>query len=512
MNKLLQTHFVRLSCWSLARVSVFSLVLVAFVMVGCGGNGGPGSGSTFSGNTNVTVVATSTANDQLFAFELQYTSLSLMSKTGTVSTVVFNTSQNAEAIHLNGIGEPLATASIPQGEYISATVTLESGVFDCAYFTPGSGIIGATYQFDGVSSNQVSVNLPEPLEIRGESQILNLNLLVSKSASWSGNCWPLSGPPTDSLTPTFNLTTATIATEPTNISNGKLLGLSGQVTAVGAGGSSLTIQPGDGFGVNSTWTVGTNSSTVFTGISGPNALVVGMPVAMDVILQQSGAMQASRVEVDDTNVTDLSLWRGPIEIVFSPAVLYSGCTSSQCMNICSMEEQGYSITQGYVVPDNLFNYSNAVFQNSSAMSNVQNLPFSASFTAANMVPGQSVLVTYHDTSILVPPQYATTVTLMPQTLNGTIDSIATSGEFTTYTITLSQYDLFPNMALYEGNGSMPSLLTDPSQVIVYVDNNTQMLNSSPLAVGNVMRCYGLIFNDNGTLRMDCAQVNDGVAE
>jgi len=24
--------------------------------------------------------------------------------------------------------------------------------------------------------------------------------------------------------------------------------------------------------------------------------------------------------------------------------------------------------------------------------------------------------------------------------------------------------------------------------------------------------YGLVFNDNGTLRMDCAQIMDGVAE
>jgi len=28
--------------------------------------------------------------------------------------------------------------------------------------------------------------------------------------------------------------------------------------------------------------------------------------------------------------------------------------------------------------------------------------------------------------------------------------------------------------------------------------------------GSVLRFYGLVFNDNGTLRMDCAQVNDGV--
>jgi hypothetical protein len=48
-------------------------------------------------------------------------------------------------------------------------------------------------------------------------------------------------------------------------------------------------------------------------------------------------------------------------------------------------------------------------------------------------------------------------------------------------------------------------------VQVYVDSNTQKLNSTTLGAGNTFRFYGLVFNDNGTLRMDCAQVNDGVA-
>ena len=42
--------------------------------------------------------------------------------------------------------------------------------------------------------------------------------------------------------------------------------------------------------------------------------------------------------------------------------------------------------------------------------------------------------------------------------------------------------------------------------------NTQLLNSGAIGVGSVMRFNGLVFNDNGTLRMDCAQVNDGVVE
>ena len=56
-----------------------------------------------------------------------------------------------------------------------------------------------------------------------------------------------------------------------------------------------------------------------------------------------------------------------------------------------------------------------------------------------------------------------------------------------------------------------ALLSNPSQVEVYVDSNTQMLNTQGLAPGSTLRFYGLVFNDNGTLRMDCAQVTDGVA-
>jgi hypothetical protein len=55
-----------------------------------------------------------------------------------------------------------------------------------------------------------------------------------------------------------------------------------------------------------------------------------------------------------------------------------------------------------------------------------------------------------------------------------------------------------------------TLLTQPGQIQVYVDNNTQQLNSTPLVEGAPARFYGLVFNDNGVLRMDAAAVFDGV--
>jgi len=97
---------------------------------------------------------------------------------------------------------------------------------------------------------------------------------------------------------------------------------------------------------------------------------------------------------------------------------------------------------------------------------------------------------------------------MPQTVNGTLTAISQSGGFTDYTISLAPYDLFPMLAVQPGQTTVEN---NPSQVEVYIDNNTQMLNTQPLDAGSTLRFYGLVFNDNGTLRMDCAQVNDGVA-
>jgi hypothetical protein len=101
------------------------------------------------------------------------------------------------------------------------------------------------------------------------------------------------------------------------------------------------------------------------------------------------------------------------------------------------------------------------------------------------------------------------VILLPQTLNGTVTAVSNDGGFATYTISLAPFDLFADLAVQAGQ---TSLLQNPNTVVVYVDSGVQMLNSTPLAVGNTLRFYGLVFNDNGILKMDCAQITDGVAQ
>lgn len=152
-----------------------------------------------------------------------------------------------------------------------------------------------------------------------------------------------------------------------------------------------------------------------------------------------------------------------------------------------------------------------MFQISGQLTNLQNLPFVPSFDAGNMVAGQNVYISTHALTIGTAPLYvpATTITLIPQTINGTVIAAGNNGGFATYTVALAPYDLIPTLAVQQGQ---TTLLSNPSNVVIYVDSNILQLNTKPLAVGGVLRFNGLLFNDSSTLRMDCGQVNDGVAE
>jgi hypothetical protein len=90
-----------------------------------------------------------------------------------------------------------------------------------------------------------------------------------------------------------------------------------------------------------------------------------------------------------------------------------------------------------------------------------------------------------------------------------VTTVSSVGGFKVYTLALAAYDLPPQLAVQAGQ---TTLLTNPSTIQVYADSSAQMLNSGTVAVGSVLRFNGLLFNDHGTLKMDCAWVKDGVAE
>jgi len=72
--------------------------------------------------------------------------------------------------------------------------------------------------------------------------------------------------------------------------------------------------------------------------------------------------------------------------------------------------------------------------------------------------------------------------------------VSSSGGFTVYSVSLAAYDLFPILAVQPGQ---TTALQNPSSVEVYVDSNTQMLNSNAIAPGNGLRFNGLILTTAG---------------
>jgi len=481
------SHFVLLT---------LTLLCVIGITTGCGSSGNTPL-PKLSGNTSVTVLLSSTANDQVSRFDLQFQTLTLTNQSGKTVTLL-SSQQSSEVVHLNGGIEPLATVTVPQDVYTSATVTLAEAVFVCIAQVPGGGLGIANYS---ILNQPSTVNVQLPITVTGNSMALLLETQVSSSAVFS-NCW--TSPPFEgfSLTPTFNLAPIALSTSPTNSENGKVSGLKAEVASVGTTGSSLTLTvPGGPYGTK-TLTASSNTSTVFQGISGASAITAGMFLDMDGAIQSDGSLLATRIAVE--NISAVNLLTGPVMLVASQDPIFMHYGRTELGALLTINGQ-----TGYYSDTNNLDFSNATFSVSGQFTNLQNLPFVPSFNGSNMVPGQDVDITPSVIPIYggqYPP--ANTITLIPQTINATVVASQPSGSFTDYTVSLASYDLFPQLAVQQGQRT---LLTNPSQVEVYIDSSTQKLNTQALAPGSTLRFYGLVFNDNGTLRMDCAQVNDGVS-
>jgi Domain of unknown function (DUF5666) len=475
----------------------FALGIFVGVTTGCGSSNS--TVTKLAGNTNLTVVMTSTANDQVTNFNMQFQTLTLTSQSGK-SVTLFSSPQPSEFMHLNGNIEPLTSGSIPQDIYTSASVTLGGAEFVCISQDPSGGLLISHYS---VVNQSPVVNLDSPITVTGNSMTLSLDLLVSSSAILP-SCYSdpiFSG---YSMSPTFRLTPLTVSSSATNAGNGLVTGLDATINSVGTNGSKLTLTlPADSSGTR-TVLAHAGSATVFQGVSSFAGLTAGTFVNMDGAVQSDGSLLATRIEVE--NPAAINLFTGPVMAVFAlePVFMLYGRTEIGPLLTDPVNNQPGMY---FETPD--FDLSNATFHISGQFSNLGSLPFVPSFDASNLASGQNVDVTsptYTLAGGVGPYTPATTITLIPQTINGSVEGVSTSGSFTVYSVSLADYDLFPQLAVQPGQ---TTILNNPSQVQVYVDSNTQKLNTESLSTGSTLRFYGLVFNDNGTLRMDCAQVSDG---
>jgi hypothetical protein len=482
----------------LAACVVLTLAMAA--ISGCGG-----SSSTTPppvGNTKISVVLSSAANDRLSQFYIGLTGLTLTSQSGKTVTLFSGSANgasvyNPEFIHLNSSAMSLGTASVADDTYVSATLTAGSASFTClTYDASQNSLYNSVYAYGQTPQSQVTVNLPSPITITGDRMTLMLQLQGAKSATL-GQCG--STVANDyTITPTFSLSPLELTPHPTNYTNGKQTAVYGAVTSVAAG-SGFAVQTGYTPSNPATQTpvsIAADSSTVYQGIGGLSSITAGMFVDMDLALQADGSLLATRVAVHDPVAVDVIA--GPVAYV-SDVV--------QAIDIFGQQVQGPDLL-GNTTP---FDSSKAVYAISQQIDNLANLPFTPSFQASNLVPGQYVYVTTPAFTVTGLNRYPVpnTLTLEPQSIDGTVAAVSSSGGFDVYTVSLASYDLFTNLA---GQPAQASLISEPSIVQVYVDGNAQMLNGAAPAMGEALRFHGLVFNDQGTLRMDCDLVDTGVSQ
>lgn len=161
--------------------------------------------------------------------------------------------------------------------------------------------------------------------------------------------------------------------------------------------------------------------------------------------QPDGSLLTTRIKVEDPSA--MNQWSGALMFVDNvvPALTLYG-----------RSEPGSPVTDiagksGLYFDTPYFDFASAVFKMSGHFTDLQNLPFVPSFNDSTMVAGQNVDNTSGN-FLITAGTYTTanTITLIPQTINGMVVASQQSGSFTNYPVSLAACDLFPTLAVQQG--------------------------------------------------------------
>lgn len=483
---------------------ISALAVSTISIAGCGSSpsgssSGSGSGPIAGESTTAVIQLSSTANDEFIHFNMEINSISLTNKAG-VTTTIFNTPTNVDFIPANGNAAPFATVKVPQDVYTSAAVAVSNPSFSNVSMDSQGEIYFNTDAY-GYTPTPPVVTLVSPITVMGSTMGMILNLQASQSGSYTG-LQPNQTAYT--INPTFALSTFTIPTEPATPLDGKCFGIAGQVTAIDTATNSLTVAlPGNQFMGIPILTAALNSATVFQRITSASALSVGTLVNMDIALQPDASYLATRIEVDDTTATDVVTGQ-LVEV--DPS--YSGFITTT-----AIQQVGTNVSVQGVGMGAPYMYAGSTeFLTSARYSDLSTLPFNANFSAASLAPGQMVSLG-SETFSLHYPTTPTSITLYPQTINGTVTSAGTASgsDYAVYSVQLAPYDPIVQMNS-AASAPVNTVLTNANTIDVYVGSKADLLNSTPLGAGGTFRFTGLLFNDSGVFRLVCNQVNDGVPQ
>jgi Domain of unknown function (DUF5666) len=457
--------------WARLASIAAALGLAAGLLSGCSSNVTSDLANNIAGPAvAVPVLITDAPSDQLVAFSLTLNSIVLTDSAGK-TTNVLSTPTTVEICHLNGIQEALVTANIPQDTYVSALITFSNP--QITYINSSGQPVVAS---PTLTATSYTATFTSPITINSTSTSLLFDLLASQSVTISGT--------TVTVSPVFSVKAVPAATAvPPSGRNGT--GMEQHGTVVSVSGTTLVVQPGSGANI----TLTTNSSTVLQGFSALSSLTAGEQVEVDFTVQTGGVLLATRIELEPTNPGGQAANQltGPVTAV----------TAGSGFKMTLMRGQGPAInptSAGTVYT--VTTTSATVYAITPQFVSLAGLPFTPTFTAATLKPGQTVSVTASAISTTAATATATNVYLVPQTLNGTVTAISTSGSYTAYTLSLA-------------SGSAFTSLSGASTVTVYTSTATASTSSTAIAVGSQLRFNGLVFSVGSGFSMVAGVCPDG---
>jgi len=409
--------------------------------------------------TLVPVSLTDAPSDQVVAASLTINTIVLTDSSGATASVLASPF-TFEAAHLDAIQEPLLTPSIPQDTYVSVMLTYSNA--QVAYIDPTTNqVVLATGTLANTSQ---TITFSSPIVVNNTSTGLLIDYLVANSVTISGS--------TVDVAPEFNVSAVPIAPQPTNGLNGLQCGINGQITALGT--DSFTLETPEGTSL----TIYVNSSTMYQGISGFSALAVNAFVQVDTQTQSDGDLLAVRISEQGPPPPNGILLVGPVTAVTgSPATSFTEVVRQQV---------GPNSTANPIQVDTITINSSTTFQLPFQLNNLSGgtLPFTATFSAATLFAGQNVAVS--TSGVTSNAATATTVSLAPQTVDGTIASTTAGSGGDVITLTLN-------------SSGWLAKLTGKSTVTVYTNGNLQNVGPTAPAAGSTIRFNGFLFESGGNL-------------
>ena len=447
------------------KIVVVLVAMTLALLAGCGGSYNSSPKTTVSPSASQTVVVgiTDGPGDRIVAFTVTINSIDLISSTGAKVSVV-STPTTVEVSHLAGTTFQLGHASIPQGTYNQATISISNP--SISFIDPATG--QTVKKNLPISAVTATVNIQPPLVVGSTAMAVNfdLNLFGSVNIDAAGNV---------TFSPQFGEEHHEIPDNDQDPFDGELEHAVGTVQSVS--GSTFTAL----FAGSQKLTFTTNSSTQFEGVSGVSGLTAGMLVVVEAKTQSDGSLLAKEVKVVMANAVNAQELDGVVTAV-------TGAPATQ-LQLVVQDEEGPMMTSANVGQNATVNVtSSTAFRIDSGDVDLHNLPFTPTFTSTTVHAGQRVEV--HSSSGSGGTLTAGEVDLEHQAPHGTVSAL--SGN--TFTLTLA-------------SDSSLATIAKVTTVTVFKQPETEV-DGVTLANGASVVVRGLLFFDGGTFKLVADHIGD----